>query len=59
MSDEPSSDAAEPPGQAEGVCARCGRPDAARFGGEFICDACYTACGSCCAEWFQNENEAD
>lgn len=31
------------------VCARCGDPAAYDFGEEFICEACYVACSSCCA----------
>ncbi|HEY1049013.1 MAG TPA: hypothetical protein VGE39_04635 [Prosthecobacter sp.] len=44
-----------PPPAPTGLCSRCGKPDVAKFGDEFICDDCYTACGSCCAEWFQKE----
>ena len=36
----------EPPPPA---CERGGQPDAQKFGDEYICDDCYTACGSCCA----------
>lgn len=42
-----------PTTRAEAACGRCGRPGAAKFGDEFICDDCYVACGSCCAEWFE------
>jgi len=30
-------------------CERCGKPDAVKFGDEWICVDCYTECGSCCA----------
>jgi hypothetical protein len=46
MSDETTTTANE---QLQAACERCGRPDAVKFGDEFICDECYTACGSCCA----------
>jgi len=39
------------------ACGRCGRPGAAKFGDELICDDCYVACGSCCAEWFEEDVE--
>lgn len=31
------------------VCTHCGSPEATAFDDLFICDACYIACGSCCA----------
>ncbi|MBL9176490.1 MAG: hypothetical protein JNM65_00410 [Verrucomicrobiaceae bacterium] len=40
-------------GGLESACGRCARPGAVKFGDEFICDDCYVACGSCCAEWFE------
>lgn len=39
------------------VCSRCGAAQASKFGDECICDDCYTACGSCCAEWFEPDQE--
>ncbi|MBL9130442.1 MAG: hypothetical protein JNG86_04535 [Verrucomicrobiaceae bacterium] len=50
MNEEDTSQAANIREQAEAVCGRCGRPGATRFGDELICDDCYVACGSCCAE---------
>lgn len=32
------------------VCARCGRNDAKRFGGAWICDECLANAGACCHE---------
>lgn len=46
MSDETTTTAAE---QMQAACQRCGKPEATKFGDEFICDECYAACGSCCA----------
>ena len=46
MSDETTTTATEQP---QAACERCGKPEAAKFGYEFICDECYTVCGSCCA----------
>lgn len=46
---------AAPQPASTGPCNHCGKPDAAKFGDEFICDDCYTARGSCCAEWFQED----
>jgi hypothetical protein len=34
------------------ACAFCGHPQATKVGDRYICDDCYIARGSCCAEWF-------
>lgn len=36
-------------------CSFCGAPDATLVGGQPVCDECYIARGSCCAEWFDEE----
>ncbi|HYF36387.1 MAG TPA: hypothetical protein VD994_13920 [Prosthecobacter sp.] len=35
------------------ACAFCGNPNATQMADQYICDDCYIARGSCCAEWFE------
>ncbi len=49
MSEEPTHPPTPAVEQPQAACARCGQPEAAKFGDAFICDDCYMACGSCCA----------
>ena len=39
------------------ACEFCGQPDATKVGDQYICDACYIARGSCCAEWFEEDTD--
>jgi hypothetical protein len=39
------------------ICSFCGAADAHPMDDRFICDACYIARGSCCAEWFEDNEE--
>jgi len=32
------------------ACDQCGAPATLKIGHHFLCDACYAAAGSCCAE---------
>ena len=32
-------------------CDFCGAPETTNVAGQMICDDCYIARGSCCAEW--------
>ena len=49
MNEEPIHPPAPDEEQPQAACERCGKLEASRFGDEYICDDCYTACGSCCA----------
>lgn len=49
MTEEPIRPSTPAPEPSQPVCGRCGRPEASKFGDEFICDDCYAACGACCA----------
>jgi hypothetical protein len=35
------------------ACTFCGDPSATKIADQHICDDCYIARGSCCAEWFE------
>lgn len=42
-----------------GICETCGSSGAENIGGRSLCTACYTACGSCCAEFQEVDEDAE
>ena len=38
------------------ACVFCGKADATKIGDQYVCDDCYIARGSCCAEWFEESS---
>lgn len=49
ITSQPSEAAKNPEPATSLGCTFCGRPEAHLFAGQFICDDCYIAKGSCCA----------
>jgi hypothetical protein len=40
-------------------CDFCGQPQSTLVGDQSICDDCYIARGSCCADWPEEEKSTD